>query len=356
MMKRSITLFFVPLLLFLASMSMFAQEKTLQYYNTHESEILPDAQAAFRRGEYERTIELCRWHYIIFGNNTADSLRDKSERCAQLTKEMNDLRSEGNVKDAKMKASAILSLNPDDTAAKETLLIEEPTPPAPDTAVVEPPIVEQIEEIVMPPAEESPIEVIEETAEPVQTPIEEIPSVPVVEEPEHALVADVQLEPHTRFVVKAGASIIDLKQASQTIAPGGSVGAYDLAGSRVGGEIGAYACPGLSASSVSLIGFDAALVIRASKSIYPKLGAGYFSCKTTDENTSTTTGMCAIAGLNLLLGNHLCLEFGAKYFPETFVHGSEVVTATPGARYEFPNAKQILSGGVAPFVSLGWAF
>ena len=69
------------LLFVLLSSVSFAQEKTQSYYNTHESEILPDAKAAFQRGEYERTIELCKWHYIILGDHKADNLRQQAEKC-----------------------------------------------------------------------------------------------------------------------------------------------------------------------------------------------------------------------------------------------------------------------------------
>lgn len=371
-MKGLIPRLCVSILLVLSSLALFAQEKTLSYYNTHENEILPDAQSAFRRGDYERTMELCRWHYAILGvNNSAESLRDRAERCAQLTREMNALRSSGRLKDAKVKAIDILAINPDDPVAKEILLIDEPFAPAPDTVAVEPPVVEppavelpveqpveQFEEEITPPVEENLEEVVEEEiTEPVQTPIEETPYVPVVVEPVQAPVAaNISYEPRTRLVIKAGAAIIDLKQVSKTIAPGGAIGVYDLGGSRFGGEIGAYVCPGLSDSSVSMLGLDAALVLRASNSVYPKLGAGYFSCKSTDGNASTTSGMCAIASLNFLLGGHFCLELGAKYYPEVSIGGTETVKTTPGASYVFPVAKQVFSGGIAPFVSLGWAF
>ena len=366
-MKGFIPRLCVSILLVLSSLALFAQEKTLSYYNTHENEILPDAQSAFRGGNYERSIELCRWHYAILGdNNSAESLRDKAERCAQLAREMNALSSSGRLKDAKLKAIDILAINPDDPAAKEILLIDDPLSPAPDTVVVEPPVVglpeeqpvEQIEEVATPPAEEKPVEAIEEEITvPVQTPIEETPYVPAIAEPVQTPAAvDVQNEPRTRFVIKAGAAVIDLKQVPQTIAPGGAIGAYDLGGSRFGGEIGAYVCPGLSASSVSMLGIDAALVLRATKNLYPKLGAGYFSCKSTDENASTTSGMCAIAALNFLLGGHFCLELGAKYYPEVFVQGTKKITTTLGATYMFPDAKLIISDGIAPFVSIGWAF
>ena len=226
-MKLSVKRVFVSLSLCLVTLSMLAQEKTLQYYNTHESEILPDAQTAFKKGDYERTLELCRWHYIIFGDDSAYALRDKSERCLQLSKEMNNLRSEGNIKEAKLKASALLSINPDDSAAKAIMSLEEPQPIVLDTVSVAPPD-ETIESVTVDLPKERITETEEKTEpETVQPPIEDPLSVPIVSKPEVTPVMETQShEPHTRFVIKAGASVLDLKQLSQTVAPEGIIGLY----------------------------------------------------------------------------------------------------------------------------------
>ena len=97
----------------------FAQEKSRAYYDTHESEILPDAQAAFKNGDYDRTVELCRLHYAIVGDNRADALRDIARECVKLAIEMNALASAGQRELAREKAQAILALNPDDKRAQE---------------------------------------------------------------------------------------------------------------------------------------------------------------------------------------------------------------------------------------------
>ncbi len=325
----------------LVSLGIFAQEKTLQYYNTHESEILPDARESFRRGDYDRTIELCKWHYIISGNNLAASLREKSERCAQLLDEMNELRAEGNIKEAKEKAQAILSINPDDAFAKEVLKIEESVPPIQDTVVVPPPP-EVKDTVVVPPP------VVKDTVivpEVIQTADESIPS---------AASAERLNEPRTRFVVKGGASILDLKQMSQSVAPGGAIGLYDIGGSPIGVEVGGYFCSGLPTSS--LFGADASIVARIAKGVYPKIGAGYFTCNPSESSKTSTTGLCAIGGLTFVLGQHFCLEIGAKYYPVINLNGTEMVSTSQGVSYEFPSVDQILPGGIAPFVSVGVAF
>lgn len=340
MMKSSVIRVIVSLAMCFASFVGYAQEKNLQYYNSHESEILPDARASFKRGDYDRTIELCKWHYIISGNNSAASLREKSERCAQLLDEMNELRAEGNIKEAKEKAEAILSINPDDTFAQEILKIEEPTPPIQETVVVQPPVVEDT--VVVPLPEVKDTVVIPEMSQSIEEPI---PS---------ATTTDKRYEPHTRFVIKGVASILDLKQISQSFAPGGAIGLYDIVGSPVGIEVGGYICSGLPSSS--LFGADAAIVARIAKGIYPKVGAGYFSCSPTDDSKTATTGMCALGGLTFLIGQHFCFEIGAKYYPEINIKGTEMVSTSQGVSYEFPSVDQILPGGIAPFVSLGVAF
>ena len=354
-MKAFVRLIYLALLLGLISGSLFAQDKSQAYYNTHESEILPDAQAAFQNGNYSRAALLCNWHYIIVGDDAADSLRDMAERCTKLSTEMEDLHTTGKIKEAKDVARTLLSINPNDAAAKKMLEeSEEPDLPIPiDTVVTDVPIVADT--------------VVKENPLPIEIPVEEKPQEPVQTidvnpNPDSVLNASGKSieptgndAPRTKFVLKAGASLLDLKQIAHSVAPGGSLGLYDLGGSPIGGELGAYICPGLSAVSASLFGADAFLVFRAAKNIYPKLGIGFFSCKSTETNASTK-GLCAGGGLTYMIGGHFCLEIGVKYYPKVSVQGTEKVLTTPGASYEFPSEIQIISGGIAPFVSVGWAF
>ena len=342
-----VTLVFVGVFPFCA----IAQEKSLLYYDSHGNEILPDAKVAFRNGKYDRAALLCEWHSAIVGDGRENSLHEKSKRCAKLTKDMKDLLEAGNMTEAKQKARAILSLNPDDADAKATLSIEEAIPPVQDTIREAPPI-KKIETTV---EEEKPIveEKNEEIAEIVQPPIEEQHQIEQKIEPETTptVATKKSYEPHTRFVIKAGASILDLKQLSHTIAPGGAVGVYDVGGSRFGAEIGGYFCPGISGSSALLVGMDAGLVFRATKGIYPELGVGVFSC----NSTESTQGLCAGASLNFLFGKHLCFEIGAKYYPEVKVR-SEGSVSTLGVSYDFLTPIMVISGGIVPTIRIGWAF
>lgn len=112
----------VTLLLVMLSSMLLAQEKTRNYYyNGHEMEILPDARKAFQNGRYARTVELCTWHYVYFGDQAAKALNEKAERCARLLEEMSGLDAAGNLKEAKKTASLLLSLNPKDAAAREIM-------------------------------------------------------------------------------------------------------------------------------------------------------------------------------------------------------------------------------------------
>ncbi len=81
---------------------LLGQEKSLSYYDQHPEEILRDAQGYFKKGDYERTIDLCKYHYIIVGDSAADALLKKAEFCERLTKEINE------------KTEELRSANPDD--------------------------------------------------------------------------------------------------------------------------------------------------------------------------------------------------------------------------------------------------
>ena len=364
-------LFFAP--------SLYAQEKTQSYYSTHESEILPDARASFQKGNYERAAELCRWHYIIVGSKDASLLQDMATRCAQLSSDMAEYWAAGKIKEAEDAAKILLSINSNDAAAKALLEeIERASIPAPadtvvaDIPIVEVPVVENpIEEIplVETPAVENPVvqdTVVTEVPIREEPPVEKVEAEPVpvvipeTMKPEPAVPVKPASSPdmphRTRFVIKAGASVLDLSQLAQTIAPGASLGVYDMGGSPMGIEAGFYLCPGLSAQSASLFGLDASVVLRVAKGIYPKAGVGFFTCKSTSDASSVTKGLCGGLGLTFLVGGHFCVEVGAKYYPKVSVLASEMVSTTPGATYEFPSVRQVLSGGIAPMVSIGWAF
>ena len=333
----------LSLLIGLLSSVMFAQEKTQSYYNTHESEILPDATIAFQSGKYERTVELCKWHYIIVGDNAADSLREKAERCAQLRKEMEEDFDAGKKKDAGDKARMLLSLNPKDPNAKQLLEdLEKPEAPVPvDTVTV-------------------PVQIVKDTIEaekpiPIENPTEEGIQEPKPSKPITSVTPYKSDSPHNRIVLKANACVLDLKHISNSFAPGGSVGIYDLGGTPLGLETGGYFCPGLSKGSVSMFGVDASMVFRVAKIVYPKAGVGFFSYKSTEGVESGSKGLCAGLGCTFLFAGHICFEVGVKYYPSLKLSGSETVS-TAGSSYEFPTTREVLAGGIAPMVGIGWAF
>lgn len=85
---RIISVFFLATI----TTSVFAKSKSQAYYNSHEAEILPDAQVAFREGKYERAVELCRWHYVIVGDEKADTLREMAARSVAFRRKLLSLR------------------------------------------------------------------------------------------------------------------------------------------------------------------------------------------------------------------------------------------------------------------------
>lgn len=336
------------------SATLFAQEKTQSYYNTHETEILPDAKLAFQNGKYERAEELCRWHYIIVGDNAADALRKTAGRCAQLSTEMVALRTAGKIKEAKEVANTLLSINPNDAAAKKMLEeSEEPDLPIPvDTMVTDVPIIADTVLKENPLSIEIPVE--EKPQEPVQT-IDINPNPNSVQNASGKSIEPTgNGAPRTKFVLKAGASLLDLKQIAHSFAPGGNLGLYDLGGSRIGLEAGVYYCSNFN-STVSLLGIDASIVFRVANGFYPKVCLGFFSYDPVSAIGTATKGLCGGAGLTFLLGGHFCFEIGAKYYPSFKIMNSEQAI-TSGISYQFPVVKQFYSGGIAPMISIGWAF
>lgn len=346
-MKKLLKTNFIVALLFLSPIVLFAQEKTQAYYNTHESEILPDAQNAFREGDYERTLILCRWQYIIVGDHAAEPLQEKAEQCAQLLKEMEELQGTGMTEAMIEKAKAILAINPDDPAAISVLSVEEPAPiPIPDSVAVTPPL--------------EPIEVVEIDDLNQQIEAEKPTDNPSIEDPQeldtrqesvdYDIVVHSKDNPRTRFVMKAGASMLDLK--TNAVAPHATIGVYDLGGSRVGVEVG-Y-CPGLFTSEVTLFVVESALVFRAFKGSYPKIGVGFFNSSLKENKKNTTRGMCGVLGWSFV-GKHFSFEIGANYFPTINVLGKETVR-TNGGSYDFPTTVKIISSGISPSIGIGLAF
>jgi hypothetical protein len=339
----------VALLLASFSFALFAQEKTQSYYLTHESEILPDAQASFKQGNYDRAVELCVWHYIIVGTQASESLRDNAEKCAALARELAGHREAGRDKEAEESAKALLALNPDDPAANDfiaSLRVQEEIP-EPEVVVSEPPTLEIPETVPVQEEEEVPVQEV-----PVEVaPVPEVPQTIGVAQPSRP-VPSVATPVSNRFIIKANVAVLDLKQFAQSIAPGVSLGLYDIGGSPVGAEVGAYVCSGLPDASV--FGMDASLAFRVANGVYPKAGVGFFSCSPKDSSSKGTNGLCAGLGLAFLAG-HFCLEAGLKYYPEVKIKGTQALS-TDGVRYDFPSAVSALSGGIAPMVGIGWSF
>ena len=329
----------------------WAQNKTQAYYNSHEEEILPDARTAFKNGRYDRAVELCRLHYIIVGDQRSDALLDQARRCGEFVRQMNDLKNQGKTDDAKAIARQILSLNPDDPAVKQWMkemeelekaaqVEPEPEPePEPESVPADTAVVGKA---FLPSVENEP--------DPEIAPVADKPVPPVI--PETVPVKKPKKAPKNNVVIKVGATLLDLDFSK--ITPGGSIGLYSIGGSRVGMEAGFLVASGLAEKTASLYEADAALVLRLSSGVYPKAGAGFFS-GTSTETGSGTKGICGVGSFTFLLGDHFAIEIGAKYYPSVKVGGMKTLS-TAGLIYDFPISLEIISGGIAPFASIGWAF
>ena len=365
-MKVLVKSLLVFLLLAVSSFALFAQEKTQMYYLQHENEILPDAQASFRQGKYDRAVELCVWHYIILGTQDAEALREKAAQCATLAKEFADHKDAGRQAEAEESARALVALNPDDPAANDFLAelrVQEEIPQPENVVVSEPqtleipetvPVQEEEQEEEVPVQEEEiPAEEEAFVQEPVPvTPVPEFPQISTVPEPVRTA-PTAPAGKGNRLAIKANAAILDFSQLAKSIATGLSFGLYDIGGSPVGAEVGAYLCPALL--DASLVGMDASMVFRIANGFYPKAGVGFFSCLIPDSSLEGTNGICGGLGFSFLTGGHFLWEVGAKFYPEVKVQGYESVS-TGGSFYEFPTSVTVISGGVALMVGLGFCF
>ena len=342
-MKKQFVFLLISFMMSFLSPALYAQEKTQAYYNTHETEILPDAQEAFLNGNYVRAEELCRWHYIIVGDRAADEMRNKALRCIQLSEE---LHAHLNVEDlgaAKRVAEELLTLNQNDAEAMKVLAVN--TSIQNDSEPVNQNEVEAEDEVEVELAEPSEPDDSQEM-------IEEMTIIDPDGSPEQQKIkSEINA---TRFAIKAGASILDFTSFVQTLAPGVSGGLYDIAGSRFGIELGAFFCPfWTSTESKSIMGIDASALIRVADGIYPKVYAGFFNCK--KDNYNPTKGILVGAGVSFIVLKHLCLDFGLSFFPNVKLNGTEQVSIS-GLQYDYPSSSTEITAGLSPTLSIGWAF
>lgn len=306
------------------------QEK--QRYDANPKLILPAANKAFDESDYLQVQKLCRFHWIVLGDDAAESeanksLWDKAKVCMALTGEMQQLRQENKIAEAKGKAEQLLKLNPVDIRAKEVMNMEIPAP------VIETPEV---------PAPVIPVK--DEPVAPVQTAVsgdrEEI-----VEPSKN------NSEPQTRFGVNAGVTF-----GSGIFGPDLALSIYDLGGRRIGVEIGAYM---FDLNDLSF-GVDASLAVRIYNNLYAKAGMGIYRIPNEQHGYGVwqdTYGICPNVGLSYVIGNHFNLGFCIRYMPETKVRSIDRVSTSINNRdYLFAEEVVAIKRGVAPSITIGWIF
>jgi hypothetical protein len=318
-------------------------------YLANPSQILPDARTAFRKGDYSRAVSLCDMHWIAFGDESTetkekDTLEAKAKKCFDLRREMNGLLEEGQLAEAKEKARAILTNNPQDENAKEILTRSEPAPA--DIVVTDIDVSDSQAD-----QDSNPVTNVENDG---MTDTVVAPQDTVIVEPEkpqppvQPAVKKKKAARKVTFVAKAGVGFrpgwsgdgtpIDLDFA---------VGAHKLGGSPVGVEIGGFI--GLQSY---LYGVNASGVVSLAKFLSVRAGGGFFSYSHT---SSATRGMNVTAGLDFRIGGHFCIDVGASYFPKIQVSSNELVT-TQRVSYTMPVTKTVMKAGIVPSIKLGWAF
>ena len=356
-MKSAFISIFIAFLLSTITNVVCAQEKTQAYYVQNEIELLPDAQAAFSKGNYERAALLCRWHYIIVGSHATDSLREKSEQCQLLIEDINYLSAEGNNELALEKALTLLTINPEDVMAKDLLLAAE---------------VANNEEIV-----EEDNDLPQKQIEPEEPPVHQnesllnseleqvepatigIGAIPQSETDTLDLDDNVKrTDRRTIYGLKAGVSIPGAKHffesepnnMSQYLAYFGSLCVYNIAKSRFGIEVGALFSP--SATEIAPFNeVNAAVAFRIGDDLYLKGLGGYFFSKNKIGNTRLFNGKCFGAGLNTFMNEHFCIEFGVRYYSVNQTHQMDN-TNDNNKQSDLKTAPD----GISPFLCIGLLF
>ena len=372
-MKRLLSLIFV--ICFIGLLSPYTQAQDLeltskekQHYNSHPEQILPAARTAFSNGDYLQTQKLCRWHFIVVGDENAERIRldIAAKECASMLADIISLRNDEKIKEAKGKAQQLLKINPNDTIANETMLLEDP-PAEPEPKTEPQPLPESEPDST---SEEKVETTVEEPANSV-TESEMIPSnktddssESLIEQPLPAEEIDSIMHPvdssdimetieprariskkyNTRFALSVGAMACNLNDGFN-FGPEVTMGVYDIAGSHMGLELGGF-YPFVERQT---IGIDALMVMRIVRNFYVKVGGGAFICDS-DAASGSTKGLCPAAGLSYTLFNHLTLNANVKYMPEVIIY----------QQYEYYinylAKNSVISAGLCPSFSIGWLF
>lgn len=376
------------LLLFLfLSLAAYAQEKGDVYYSGHQNEILPDAESLFRKGNYDRALQLCDLHKELLGLDHAeagkvDELRALILECQKLAMDMEGYLERGHEGLARAVAEELRKLNPTDERLKQLSSRKKQTTKVDKTSREQekPKEAEQPKVVEQPKADEQPKEV-EQPKEQEQTVVPEQPkeqeALKEQEAPKEQKLPIKPVEPAEqddidddfyssypagddyfppRFVVTAGASIIGLGQTGSAIAPGIGVGMYDIGESIIGAEARAYLAPGMASSTALMFGLDAGAVIRIVKGIYASAGLGFFSCSPTKSEGTATLGLCIPAGVSVLIGKAFVIQAGVSYYPSVDIGVTKTVKTSVGPSYSITTAQNVLQACVAPRISLGFAF
>ena len=339
----------------------YAQNKTQAYYNQHESEILPDAQTAFKKGDYEQAIVLCRWHYIIVGDQSADILREKAENCRSLLKEINHLVDEGETDAAIEKALTLLALNPEDESAKILLL-------AVENKIIEEPIVEEIvfvtDSIITEELPENSFELLVEPNQEQKEPmlLEVSDTIQSISETPSFNYSNKLIDHLSIYGIKAGVSITDLthfiksdtKDMAQYLAYLGSLCVYNIGRSRLGIEAGALFGSSTS-ESISFNEIDAAVAFRVANYLFIKALGGRYSCKDNKGDSPATKGMGFGVGITSFLDKHFCMDIGLKYYPSSQESHSNTGN-TNNLQHNQTTLITATPGGFSPYFCVGICF
>lgn len=291
----------LPILLFLLlcfPLYLGAQEKSDWYYIEHKEEILADIKSLFRKGEYDRVLDMCNLHNELLGEDHKEAaeverLRRDARKCRELTADIKDHLADNDKDGAVVLAESLQEINPYDEMAR----------------------------------------LADRGVQNVQRNYDE----------------------EMRLAIKGGIGLAGIAQGTTGVLVDVGAGLLNIGDSRIGAEANVFFSPWLASSTVSMFGMDARLVIRATPSVYPNAGIGFFTCRSKEvTEVEATAGPCFPLGVSFVIGDGFIISATLCIFPEVRVWSRNTASAG-GVRYNYLEPFTV-AGGMVPRISVGYAF
>lgn len=341
----------LPLLLvFLClAVSLSAQEKGDVYYSGHKEEILGDAESLFKKGDYDRALQLCELHGELLGIDhpeakEVEKLKEIILECQDLALDMESYLEKGKENLARHVAEELRKLNPTDERLKRFVFDPVPEPVSQN-------IPEKAPETVPEKAPETPVAQEQKEEPVVETRLNDIYQIDDPY-PFHRDNKPYDNTPAKRIVYKkplfAGGvtgGILGLGGSSQYLSLGGDASFINALGA-FGADIRLYGTKFPNPSRGFFIGADLIPNVMLGDMFLLGIGPSFFMCIDTSlPNSSATFGMSGSLMAGALLGGHYLLELGGSFYPDVKLwNGGELKTIF------------MMDKSIALWITLGYAF